>query len=152
MKRKIPRHVRMDLKVRDIMTREVATIPANAMLVEAARIMRDRDVGLLPVLDKGSLVGLITDRDMVVRAVAAGRDLKRTRVRSIMTPEVCFCYPHEDVIQAVEAMEAKQIRRVLVLNRKKQLVGVLSVGDLAVDTGDRNLAGELLKMVSEPEP
>ena len=145
-------HTKLGMKIREIMTRVVATAAPSTRVKEAARLMSERDVGMLPVCDGGRVVGVLTDRDITVRAVAEGLDTARTTVREIMTPEVVFCYDYEDVKHAVASMELKQIRRVLVLNRRKQLVGVLSIGDLALDTGDRALAGELLQKVSEPEP
>jgi CBS domain-containing protein len=113
--------------------------------------MSRHDVGMLPVFEGGQMLGVFTDRDITIRVVSEGRDPRKTRVRDIMTPEIIYCYDHEDVNEAVKSFEKMQIRRVPVLNRKKQLVGVLSLGDLAVDSGDKMLVGHVLKKVSEPE-
>jgi CBS domain-containing protein len=145
-------HAKLGMKIREIMTQVVAAVPPDATVQSAARLMLERDVGMVPVCEGARVVGVLTDRDITVRAVACGRSTRKTLVRDLMTPMVVFCYDDEDVADAVASMEERQIRRVLVLNRKKQLVGVLSIGDLALDTGDRTLAGELLQRVSEPEP
>lgn len=145
-------HRKLGLKIRDIMTREVVTVPATASVLQAATLMSTRDVGLLPVCDGARVVGVLTDRDITVRAAASGRSLRATKVREVMTPLVVYCYEDEDVSDAVDSMEQRQIRRVLVFNRRKQLTGVLSLGDLALDTGDKLLAGELLQRISRPEP
>ena len=131
---------KLGIRIRDIMTRDVATIGPDATVAQAAAQMRDRDVGMLPVCDGDRLLGLFTDRDVTVRAVAGGRNPARVKVREIMTTELFFCFDHEDVQEAVASFEQKQIRRLPILNRKKQLVGVLSIGDLAVDLGNRDLA------------
>lgn len=151
MKTKLPSPTTVGMKIGDIMTREVAFVSPDTTVRAAAEMMRDRDIGMLPVLDRNRLLGLVTDRDIVVRAVADGLDLKRVAVRDIMTTVIFYCYETEDVAQAVRTMESKQIRRLLILNRLKRLVGVLSIGDVAVDTGDRLLAGQVLRKVSEPE-
>lgn len=151
MKKTLGHPARLGMKIREIMTRHVATIGPKASVREAAQAMRDRDVGMLPVLDGGRIVGLITDRDIVVRAIANGLDPKKIGVGQIMTTEIIYCFESEDVSDAVESMEVKQIRRLLIVNRGKRLVGVLSIGDVAVDIGDQTIAGEVLRKVSEPE-
>jgi CBS domain-containing protein len=93
---------------------------------------------------------MLTDRDIAVRAVAEGRDPKTARVRDAMTPEVVYCFEDQDIQEAARLMKDKQIRRLVVLDRDKRLAGILSLGDLAVDTGDEKLAGETLERVSEP--
>ena len=142
---------KLGIRIRDIMTRDVATIGPDATVAEAAAQMRDRDVGMLPVCDGDRLLGLFTDRDLTVRAIAGGLNPARTKVREIMTRELFFCYDHEDVREAVLSFEEKQIRRLPIVNRQKRLVGVLSIGDLAVDVGDRDLVGEVLQKISAPE-
>jgi CBS domain-containing protein len=142
---------RLNLPIREIMTRDVEVIGPDATVREAARKMRDRDVGMLPVLGGDRIMGLVTDRDITVRAIASGLAASRTKIRKIMTPVVAFCYDDEDVQSAIYSMEHRQIRRVLVLNHEEKLVGVLSIGDLAVDTGNKDIAGGVLRKVSEPE-
>jgi CBS domain-containing protein len=137
--------------VKEIMTRDVECIRPDTVLDEAARKMRDLDVGSLPVCgDDDRLAGVVTDRDITVRAVAAGKDPRTTRVREIMTPGVIYCFEDQDVTDAAHLMEEKQIRRLAVLSRKRRLVGIVSLGNLAIDTHDERLAGEALEAVSEP--
>jgi CBS domain-containing protein len=113
--------------------------------------MRDLDVGPLPVCgDDDRLVGVITDRDITVRATAEGEHPWTTHVREIMTPEVIYCFEDQDVAEAACIMKEKQVRRLIVLNRDKRMVGIVSLGDLAVDTGDEVIAGNTLEGVSMP--
>jgi CBS domain-containing protein len=108
------------------------------------------DVGPLPVCKGDELIGMLTDRDITVRAVAEGLDPKTTKVYEVMTPEIIFTYEDEDTGLAAQLMTEHQIRRLVVLNRNKRLVGIVSLGDLAVHTGDVQQAGETLEAVSEP--
>jgi CBS domain-containing protein len=138
------------MQLKDIMTRDVEVVHPNATLEEAAEKMKQLNVGPLPVCDGDRLVGMLTDRDVTVRATAAGRDPKTTRVREVMTDEVLYCFEDQDTNEAARVMEDKQIRRLVVLNRDKRLVGIVSLGDLAVATQDDQLSGEVLERVSEP--
>jgi CBS domain-containing protein len=144
----MPQEAKMQLK--DVMTREVEVIRPDATLHEAAEKMKTLDVGPLPVCDRDRLVGMITDRDITVRATAQGWVPGLTKVRDVMTQDVTYCFEDQDVEEAARLMEEKQIRRLVVLNRDKRLVGIVSLGDLAVRTGDEELAGEVLEEVSEP--
>lgn len=137
--------------VEEIMTRDVECISPDTSVQEAAKKMRDLDIGPLPICgDNDRLVGILTDRDITIRAVAEGKDLKRTQVRDIMSPHIVYCFEDQDVTEAARLMEERQIRRLVVLNRQKRLVGIVSLGDLAVVTHDLRLAGEALEAVSEP--
>jgi CBS domain-containing protein len=138
------------MQLKEVMTRDVEVIHPNASLAEAADKMGALDVGPLPVCDGYRLVGMITDRDIAVRATAAGRDPKTTRVRDAMTEDVVYGFEDQDVREAARIMEEKQIRRLVVLDRDKRLVGIVSLGDLATDAGDDRLSGEVLERVSEP--
>jgi len=138
------------MQVREIMTCGVEVIRPDSTLQEAAQKMKMLDVGPLPVCDGQRLVGMITDRDITVRGVAEGRDPRSTPVGEGMTPEVHFCFDDDDVAEAARLMKEKEIRRLLVLNRDKHLVGVLSLGDLAVCVGDQQISHETLERVSEP--
>jgi CBS domain-containing protein len=119
-------------------------------LWEAAQKMAALDVGPLPVCTGDKLVGMLTDRDITVRATAEGRDPKTTRVSEVMTPDVLYAFEDQDISEAARLMADHQIRRLVVLNRDKHLVGIVSLGDLAVQTGDVLQAGETLERVSEP--
>jgi CBS domain-containing protein len=137
--------------VRHIMTEGVQCIRPETTIREAARRMRDLNVGALPVCgDNDRLSGIITDRDIAVRAVAEQRDPQSTQVREVMTAGIVYCYDDQDVGEAAELMEEKQLRRLAVLNRSKRLVGIVSLGDLAVKTRDIGLCVEAIEAISEP--
>jgi CBS domain-containing protein len=138
--------------VAEAMTREVVTVLPNALLVDAARLMRDSDIGPLPVCENGRILGVLTDRDITVRAVASGKDPRSTRVAEVMTPEAVSCLESDDVRRAAEIMQSAQLRRLLVVSSDGRLAGIVSLGDLALQTGDEELTGETLERVSEPPP
>src|SRR5205814_10585128 len=123
----------------------------NATLQQAAAKMKSLDIGPLPVWDDNNrLVGLLTDRDVTVRATAEGEDPTAVCVSVVMTPEIFYCFEDQLVGEAAHLMEEQQVRRLVILNRDKRLVGIVSLGDLAVETGDEQLAGNTLEAVSEP--
>jgi len=136
------------------MTTNVEVVRPDASLQEAAEKMMHLDVGPLPVCDGERLVGMLTDRDITVRATAQGRDPKTTQVQAVMTPDIIYCFEDQDVADAARLMEEHQIRRLVVLNRDKRLVGIVSLGDLALETDEAGLddaeVGEVLEQVSEP--
>jgi len=136
------------MQLKDIMTPEVERIHKDETLQAAAQRMKALDVGLIPVYDGDRLVGMLTDRDITVRATAAGCNPATTPVGQVMTPEVVYCFEDQPVDEAATVMEDKQIRRLLVLNRDKRLVGVVSLGDFATHTGARRVAGEALEEIS----
>jgi CBS domain-containing protein len=126
------------------------SIALYSFLQAAAERMKTLDVGTLPVCENDRLVGMITDRDITTRAVAQGFGGTVGCARDVMTPDVVYCFADQDVAEAARLMQNHQIRRLVVLNRDKRLVGIVSLGDLAVDAGDEQLAGETLEKVSEP--
>lgn len=136
------------MKVSEAMTRDVRVASPDQTIQEAARTMAELDTGVLPVGENDRLVGMITDRDITVRAVAAGKG-PQTSVREAMTPDVRYCFDDEDTDQVARTMADSQVRRLPVLNRDKRLVGILSLGDIAVMQGGR-AAGEALAGISEP--
>jgi len=137
------------MQVRDVMTQNVECISPEASLRDAAQRMESLNVGALPVCSNDRLVGVLTDRDIVVRSVAAGRDSRTDLVRDVMTPGICYCFEDVDLKEAVQLMREKQVRRLPVLNRDKRLVGIVALGDLAVECGDEQLAGHALAGISE---
>lgn len=137
------------MEVKEIMSREVEVIHSNIPVKAAAEKMKALDVGMLPVRDGDRLIGMLTDRDIVVRAVAGGMDPSKTKVENIVTADVIYCFEDQDVGEAAKLMQEKQIRRLIVLNRDKRLAGILSVGDLATQTGSDGLASETVKHVSQ---
>jgi len=130
------------MQVKEIMTEKLVSIMPNATLSEAARKMRDLNLGSLPVMESGKLLGMITDRDICCRGVADGFDPARAEVREIMTPDVEFCFSDDSVTHAARQMEKRHVRRLAVLNHDKTIAGFLSVDDLAHYS--RQLAGEVL--------
>ena len=119
-------------KIAEVMTRDVELTSPDATIEEAARKMAEEDVGFLPVGDHDRMVGMITDRDIAVRAVAHGKEPKHTKVRDIMTDRVLYCFEDEEADAAAANMSKLQVRRLPVVNRDKRLVGVVSMGDLAI--------------------
>jgi CBS domain-containing protein len=136
--------------VREIMTHNVEVVSLDETLEQAARKMEELDIGPLPVCEGHRVVGLLTDRDITVRATAAGCDPKTTLVADVMSPEVIWCYEDQDVHDAARLMGEELVRRLLVLSRSNDLVGIVSLGDLAAEAGDPGRPGEVLKKVSEP--
>lgn len=137
------------MKIREIMTPDVQCVGPGESLADAAALMRQLDVGALPVCEEQQVIGMITDRDMAIRAVAEGRDPNATSVRDIMTAGVVFVYDDQDLGAAVRMMEKHQIRRAPVMSRDQRLVGILSLGDIAVDASPV-LSAEALREVSQP--
>jgi CBS domain-containing protein len=136
------------MKLVDIMTPNPKCIVSSDTLADAARQMRDYDVGCLPVCDDNRLVGVITDRDITVRAIAEGKD-PNAAVRDVMTSAIVYGFADEDIEDAASLMKVHQMRRLLVLDRDKKLVGIVSLGDLAVEGGDAERTGEVLERISE---
>jgi CBS domain-containing protein len=120
------------MKVRDIMSKDVRLASPDETIQKAAEMMAEADAGVLPIAENDRLVGMITDRDITVRAVAKALDPQTTRVRDVMSPEVKYCFEDEDVNHVVQNMSDLQVRRLPVVNRDKRLVGIVSVGDIAV--------------------
>ena len=137
------------MKINEIMTRNVEVVQPNSVLQEAAGKMKSLNVGSLPVCDNRKLLGIITDRDIAIRAVADGRDPATTKVSETMSPDLVYCFEDQDIKDAANLMERHQIRRLPILDRNQQLVGIVSLGDLAVETKNK-LSGEVLEEVSEP--
>ena len=138
------------MRVSEVMTRDAECIGPDATLQQAAEKMKSLDVGSLPVCDNDRLAGMLTDRDITVRSVSDGHDPRTDRVRDAMTPKVISCSEDQDIAEAAKLMKENQIRRLPVLNRAKRLVGIVSLGDLAAETHDEQLAGSTLEAVSEP--
>ena len=133
-----------------MMTPGVEVIAPEASIDEAAEKMRHLDISPLPVCDGEHLVGMLTDRDITVRTVAAGRDPLTTQVREVMTPDVVYGFDDQEVQDAVRLMAQYQKRRLLVLNHSQQLVGMVALGDLAVHAGTQPVTAEVLTQVSAP--
>lgn len=139
------------MKVNEIMTAEVQVIRPETNLQEAAQFMRSLGVGALPVCDGNKIVGMLTDRDIVVRGVADGMDLTATTAADCMTEKISYCFDDEDLEQAQLQMQEKQLRRLPVVNRDKKLVGIISIGDLAIKVDEPTKLGRTIQEISEPE-
>ena len=137
----------MPQKIREIMTRQPITLEDTATLMEAARTMRDANIGDVIVVRDGVICGVVTDRDIVIRAIAEGRDPKTAKLRDISTTEVATVAPDESVDNVINLMREKAVRRVPVVEAGRP-VGVVSIGDLALDK-DRDSA---LAEISSAEP
>jgi CBS domain-containing protein len=136
------------MKVREAMTQDGCLTSPDQTIRDAAQVMRQIDAGALPVEQDERLVGVITDRDIAVRAVAEGK-APDTKVRDVMSREVLYCYEDEDLDQVVANMGAVKVRRLPVLNRDKRLVGIISFGDLARHHGG-TMEEKALRELSEP--
>lgn len=136
------------MKVSEIMSRDVQVARPDDSIQAAARRLAEIDAGSLPVCDGETLKGMITDRDITVRAVAEGRSFE-TKVSDVMTPGVEYCFEDDDLDEAADKMAEGQIRRLPVLDRDKRLVGILAIGDLTGRVKDRT-AGQTLEEISEP--
>lgn len=135
------------MNIRDVMTHNPRTVSPQDSIQNAARIMRDEDTGVVPVVDNGKPVGVITDRDIVIRAVAEGGQLNRP-VRDIVTNELIAATPDMSVSEATELMSAHQVRRLPVVENNR-LVGIVSIGDIAVKEGKDSRVGDALQHISE---
>lgn len=140
------------MRISDIMTRNVRVVSPDRTIQEAARLMDEMNVGVLPVCDGRRLRGMITDRDITVRATAAGLPPDTTRVRDVMSDNVWWCFDDDDVGHIVQLMSDHQIRRLPVIDHDKHLVGIVALGDLATDSeGDASRALHRISTPSEPD-
>ncbi|MHB8125476.1 MAG: CBS domain-containing protein [Desulfitobacteriaceae bacterium] len=134
--------------VRDIMSVKVAWVAPNTPLVDVAKLMQREDIGSVPVCEQDRLLGIITDRDMVVRAIASGKNSNSLNVSDIMSTKVVTVSPDTDVHEASHIMAREQIRRLPVMENGK-LVGIIALGDLAVERIHVDEAGEALSDISQ---
>jgi CBS domain-containing protein len=137
------------MRLRDVMTRGVDCVGPTDSVQSAAKRMRDLDVGSIPVCDNDRLAGMVTDRDIAIRCTAEGHDPNTCRVQDVMTPDVVYGMEDQTVEDAEQVMRGRKIRRLVVLDKNKRMVGIVSLGDLAVRTGHPEQAGEVLHDVAE---
>jgi CBS domain-containing protein len=135
--------------VKECMTTNVQMGTPNMTLFEVAKKMRDGNFGMLPIADNEKLVGMITDRDITIRAIAEGKDAKQTNAQEIMTAQVLYCYDDQTLEDVSNNLGENQIRRLPVLNRQKRLVGILSLGDLATSDANDKKVEEALTLISK---
>ena len=134
-------------RCREIMTKNVQTAGLNASLIEVAAMMRDGDMGAVPIVDKGKLTGIVTDRDIVIRILAEGKDTA-TPIADAMTTNLFTVGPDDFVFEAVRLMGDKQVRRVPVVGASGELVGIIAMADVALDTEDERQIAETLEEIS----
>lgn len=135
------------MKVKQAMHKGVDWCAPDTKLQEIAKLMRKDDVGAIPIGENDRLVGMLTDRDIVIRGLADGKDLAKLTARDVMSPGIVFCTEDEDLDDAIHLMEQKKLRRLPVINAKKRMVGMLSLGDLS-HAANHEMSGELLGEVA----
>ena len=138
------------MQLKDVMTTHVQGISADQSVCEAAQAMERMRIGSIPVFRDGRPVGIVTDRDIVVRAVATRCDCSQKRVGEIMTEGLVTMPETTDIADAAEEMEQRQIRRLLVTSESGEIVGVVSVGDIAAKAGQQQLSAQLIEQLSLP--
>jgi CBS domain-containing protein len=167
-----PRPARSRVRCRDIMTRDVTVATRNSSLEDVAKMMREEDAGVIPVVEEldgtseastttgevrrgnarnygnGKLVGLITDRDIVVRAIAEGKDCRTTRAEEIMTTDIHTAKPNDRVIDAIRKMGDKQVRRIPIVGENDNLRGIIAMADVALETEEDRELAEALEEIS----
>ncbi len=123
------------MQIHEVMRGDVKTVERDAPLKQIAATMRDADIGSVLVVDNDKLVGVVTDRDIVIRGLASRADLGRTTAKDVMSPKVYYCFNDQSVDEVLENMGDVQMRRLPVIDRNKSLVGIVSLGDLASKAG-----------------
>lgn len=136
-------------QLKDLMSRDVKIISPDLTIGEAARKMRDGDFGMMPVGEDNRMIGTLSDRDIAIRAVAEGKD-SGTKVRDVMSEGIVWAYEDDSVEQAAKIMSDRQVRRLPVVDRNKRLVGIVALGDMAVESSEILPAAEALAEISKP--
>jgi len=136
-------------RLKDVMSRDVKLVAPETTIREAAQQMRDGDFGMLPVAENDRMIGAISDRDIAIRAIADDKG-PATTVREVMSEGICWAYEDDSIEQAATIMSERQVRRLPIVNRDKRLVGIVSLGDFAVDSADIEPAAEALSGISQP--
>ena len=137
--------------LKDVMSSDVKVISPDMTITEAARQMRDGDFGMMPVGENDRMIGTVSDRDIAIRAVAEGKG-PGTKVREIMTEGIFWAFDDDTVEHAAKLMSEHQVRRLPVVNHDKRLVGIVALGDFAVDKSEIQPAAKALAKISEPSP
>jgi CBS domain-containing protein len=137
------------MKVRDVMHPGVHWVEPGTSILEIAKVMRDQDIGAIPVGQNDRLVGMITDRDIVCRGIAEGFDCSTMTAQDVMSSGIIYCRDEEELDDAIRIMEQHEVRRLPVINQDKRMVGILSLGDIS-HAAPQQLSGEVLQSVSAP--
>lgn len=135
------------MKVREIMTSNVECLAPEASLKEIAQEMKSLDVGFIPICENDRLMGTVTDRDIVIRAIAEGMEVETCKARDIMSREIVYAFDEDDVKTVAEKMREKEVRRILILDNAKRLVGVVSIGDIS--KVEEKVSGKTLRDITE---
>jgi len=138
------------MQVKEIMTKNFEMVNSTDSLIEAAKMMKSLNVGVLPVMEGNKIVGLLTDRDIVIRALAEDKDANSIAVKDVMSPEIARCTSEDNVEDAANIMKENKVRRLLVLDNDNTPVGIVSLGDIAAKSQSEQLAGQTLEAVSQP--
>jgi len=126
-------------QIKDVMSQNYKFMAPDSPVAEVAQAMRDMDCGFMPLAENDKMIGMITDRDITIRAVAEGMDISNTPARDVMTAKTFYCYDDQDVEEVCNNMGEIQVRRLPVVNREKRLVGIVSMGDLAQSASRPNV-------------
>ncbi|WP_425411044.1 CBS domain-containing protein [Hyphococcus sp.] len=137
------------MKISEVMSKDCKYCGPDDAVTQAAQLMASEDFGAVPIAKNDHLVGMLTDRDIVIRGVAKGRDVTRVKAGELMSDNMYYCYDDEDTKAVADNMGELQVRRLPVVNRDKRLVGIVSLGDLSTEAKQRH-AGEALREISEP--
>ena len=135
------------MKIQEIMTANVECVSPETGLTELANKMKTLDVGFIPVCENDRLAGTVTDRDIVIRGLASGRDIDTCKAHDVMTQDIFYCFEDDSVKDVAEKMREKEVRRMLILNRDKRLVGVVSIGDIS--KVEEKVSGKVLHDITE---
>ena len=135
------------MKVREIMTTNVECVAPDIGVLELAGKMKTLDVGFIPICENDRLVGTVTDRDIVIRGIASGKNISTCKARDLMTKDIFWCFEDQDVKDVAKRMSEKEVRRMLILNKEKRLVGVVSIGD--VSKVEEKESGKALKGITD---
>ena len=139
-------------QIRDVMTANPECVSETGSLRDVARIMKDRDTGVVPVVNGKKIVGLITDRDIIVRGLAEGKNMESASVSELMTKQVRTVRDDASVNDALELMNSAEVRRVAVVNSNDELVGIVSLGDISVKSDKDSKVGKTVESISGAPP
>ena len=135
------------MKVKEAMHKGAIWVPPSTPLAELARLMRDQDIGAIPIGENDKLIGMVTDRDIAIRGLADGKDLGKLTARDVMTSTIRYCTSEQTIEDAAKSMRSNKVRRLPVINEKKRLVGMLALGDLCAKVS-KELSGDVMGGVS----
>lgn len=139
-------------QIRDVMTANPDCVSERDSLRDVARIMKDRDTGVVPVVDGRKIIGIITDRDIVVRGLAEGKNLENATASDLMTKHIRSVRDDASVNDALELMSSAEVRRVAVVDKNDDLVGIVSLGDISISTNKDDKVGKTIENISEAPP